>query len=228
MKTIIVFISIILLQSCMLTSKMDKIVSRHYASAQAITSLDNRNAIPFNIDSLPKINGFCKSRYSDFYVIPLIIYTYSCEKIVCEINPKYYVNATMNELNNLIERDANQLKLENKSLQLIFKKIPNSFIHKFDANSFAFQYFIIPISGTIAKEKMYYDSNEIVVDYIIRDKSTKELIKKGRIIETVTSVFDSKALIDTRWYFVETFVNSYDRAMRYASYSVAQKIVNEL
>jgi hypothetical protein len=95
----------------MLTSKMDKIVSKHYAGAKAITSLDNRNAIAFNMDSLPKINGFCKSRYNAFYSIPIVIYVETREEIKCEINSKYYAYSTINELNNLLDRETNQLKL---------------------------------------------------------------------------------------------------------------------
>ncbi len=220
-----IFISVIFLQSCMLKSKMNKIVTKHYASSQAITTLDNRNAVAFNTDSLTKIEGFCVTKYSGFYTVPLIFYIYSYEEITCNVNSKYYVFATINELNNLIENDVNKYKLEGKSLELIFKRMPNTLIHKYTANTFAFKFLFM---GTILNEKMYYENDVIVVDYLIRNKSTRELLKRGTINEPLTSVNDKKALIDTREYFVETFLNSYDRAMRYASYSVAQKVINQL
>jgi hypothetical protein len=228
MKTIFVFFILLFLQSCMLTSKMDKIVAKHYSNIQAVNLLDNKNAISFSTDSLPKINGFCKSKYKHFYTIPLVVYIYSREKIVCEINPKYYVNATINELNYLMDSDSTKLKMENKSLELKFKKLPNTITHSFNGNFIGIQYLFGLFSLSFNFEKMYYPEGIMSVDYVIKDKATFSVLKAGTVNEMIFNVSDRKGLLDSRRYFVESFVNSFDRDMRKASYSVAKKIINEL
>lgn len=220
--------TIIAFQSCMLTSKMDKIVAKHYANIQAVNVLDNKNAISFSTDSLPKINGFCKSRYKSFYTIPLVAYIYSHEKIVCEINPKYYVNATINELNYLMESDSTKLKMENKLLELKFKKLPNTITHNFNGNFIAIQYLFGLFSLSFNFEKMYYPEGIMSVDYVIKDKATFSILKEGTVNEMIFNVSDRKGFLDSRRYFVEAFVNSFDRDMRKASQSVALKIMDKL
>ncbi len=227
-KLFFIILIVFLLQSCMLTSKMDKIVAEHYAKKNVLNSLNNKNEFSIHLDSLQKINGFCKSQYKSFYTIPLLVYFYSDEKIKCSVNPRIYVNSIVNELNKLIENVSATQKLNNKTIELHFTNVPNSFTHHYSSHVIAIQYFFGLFSLSFRKNEMYYPQDNIYMNYVIRDKNSLQIIKRGSISEIITSVYDRKSMFDSRKYFVANFVSSYDKTMQYSCYQVAQKLINEL
>ncbi len=216
-------------QGCMLTSKMDKIVSGYYANKSSLNSLNNKNNFLINTDSLKRLNGFCKSEYKSFYTVPLLVYTYSNEKIKCTVNTKFYVNAFVNELNKLLDLEYNKQKLDNKTIELFFTRIPNSFTHSYYSHTIIIQFlFGNGITLAFREDEMYYPQNKITLNYVIRDKSTSGVLKQGNFSELVNKAYSKKGYYEGRRYFVEDFVQAYDNTMQYNCTLIAQKLVDEL
>ncbi len=218
----------IVLQSCMLSSKMDKIVSKYYVQKHGLKPIDNKNNFVVNTDSLQKINGFCKSNYKSFYTVPLLVYFYSTERIKCTINPRFYVNTLITEINKLLESEANQGKLNDKTIELSFKNIPTTFNHHYTNNSFVALIFLTQLSLSFTKDELYYPQSNLKISYIIKDKGTSTIIKQGVLTEILTNANDKRYSIYKRKYFVENFVTSYDNTMQTICQSLAQQLINEL
>jgi hypothetical protein len=212
----------------MLTGKMDKIVSEHYAKTNSLKPPDNKNDFWINTDSLPKINGFCKSDFENFYIVPLFVYFYSTENIKCTVNPKLYVNTTVSEINKLLENDHNLKKLSGKKIEISFVHIPNTFNHQYKNHFILLQVLILKAYLSISKNKMYYAQGNFKINYIIRDKETLSILKQGSLNETIPFYLVEKQRKQSRKIFAEKFVTSYDNNMTKLCQTIAQLLVEKI
>lgn len=212
----------------MLTSKMDKIVAKYYVQKNGLKQVDNKNNFTLNTDSLPRINGFCKSSYRNFFTVPLLVYFYSDEKIKCSVNPRFYVNALVNDVNKLLENESNNSKLNDKTIELYFKNIPTTFNHHYGNSFIVVQFFLVNLSLSFTKDELYYPQNKMRVSYVIKDKNSSTILKQGDLSQVLTNASVKTRSIYRRKRFVENFVNSYDNTMENICQEMAQQLINEL
>jgi hypothetical protein len=215
---------IFVLQGCMLTGKMDKIVSEYYAKKRVLKPIENNNSSVIPIDSLKRINGFCKSEYKNFFTVPLIFYYYSKEKILCRINPKIYANAILSEFNDQLIKAVDDKKLNGKTIEIIFNNIPTSFIHSYKDHLLIVQY----ANMSFVKDEVYNEGSDLRISYIIRNKQTLQVIKKGRVIEPFPGSFYRKTYGERRKVFIKNFVTTFDEHLQVSCKQIAQLLIKEL
>jgi len=213
-------------QSCMLTGKMDRIVSEHYATKSLKIPTTAHNIIVHS-DSLPWINGYCKSRYNRFFTVPLIIYTYSDEMIQCKINPRIFASVIVNELNALIAQENNPDKLNGKTIEIWINDIPATISHRYTNHFVFFQLVVNSLTLSFTKNEMFNKKGDIRVRYLIRDNSMN-VLKQGTLTENVLYQYDFKSTGQRRKYFVQNYLHSFDRELETSSKKIAQSIINEI
>ncbi len=219
------FLVFVALQSCMLKSKMTKIVTEHYTKKEALKPVTNTN-VTVNTDALPRIPGYCRSSYQRFYTVPLLVYFFSKEVIRCQVSPNIYVNAVNKEINKLFE--SNKEKLNNKQLEITFTNIPNAFNHSYKNHFIAIQYLFFGITISTNKNEMYYPIGFIKLNYVLRDKTTQNILKQGELSEQISNLYVKKEYYQSRKHFVEDFVTLHDNNTTNACQLIAQKLINEL
>lgn len=190
-KTTVLFLVVIALQSCMLKSKMTKIVTEHYTKKEALKPVVNAN-VTVNTDALARIPGYCRSSYQRFYTVPLLVYTFSSEAIRCQVNPNIYVNATNKEINKLLE--GNKEKLDNKQVEISFTNIPNAFNHNYKNHFIALQFLFFGFTLSTNKNEMYYPIGFIKLNYVVRDKTTQTILKQGELSEQIANLYVKRIL----------------------------------
>lgn len=224
-KFTILFLVFTALQSCMLKSKMNKIVTEHYTKKEALKPVNVDN-LKINTDLIRPLPGYCRSSYQRFYTVPLLVYFFSREVIRCQVNPNIYVNATNREINKLLE--SNKEKLDNKQIEIAYTSIPNSFNHSYKNQFVSIQFLFFGITLSINKNEMYYPIGFIKLNYVVRDKTTQAILKQGELTEQIPNLYVTKSQYQRRKHFVEDFVTLYDNNTTNACQLIAQKLVNEL
>lgn len=224
-RTTILFLACFALQSCMLKSKMTKIVTDHYTKKEALKPVAT-NYLTVNTDALPRLPGYCRSSYQRFYTVPLLVYFFSREVIRCQVSPNIYVNAINKEINKLLE--GNKEKLDNKQVEIAYTSIPNAFNHSYKNHFIAVQFLFFGITISTNKNEMYYPIGFIKLNYVVRDKTTQSILKQGELSEQIPNLYIKKDYNRRRKHFVEDFVTLYDNNTTNACQLIAQKLVNEL
>ncbi len=183
----------------MLRSKMDKIVTEYYAKKkQILKPIESGNNSVIVIDSLKRVNGFCKSDSKSFFTVPLLFYYYSKEKILCRVNPKIYANAILSEIDGQLNTgDANR-KLAGKTIEVIFSNIPSFFYHNYAEHFLVIQY----ANLSFAKEEVYNPAGDLRINFVIRDNQTSQIIKKGRVTEQFINTYFRKNYGERRNTFI--------------------------
>lgn len=218
----------LLLQGCMLTGKMTKLVSEYYAPKKSLRVNDNTNWLIIKTDSLPRVNGYCQTRYNRFFTVPLIIYTYSAENIECKVNPKMYVNSIVAEINRLSQSTSTNKLLSGKIIELSVNNIPMVFNHNYDNHYVSLQFFFQNIGLSITKNELFYKKNSLRVSYKIQDAATLTLLKQGYLSEPFSGAYYLKNYGQRRKNFVKDFIAAYDNDLENACKMIALNLINQL
>lgn len=218
----------LLFQSCMLSGRMTKLISEYYAPKKTLRVSDISNWLIIKTDSLPRINGYCQTRYNRFFTVPLIIYTYSEENIECRVNPKMYVNSIVSEINRLSQLPSNTKLLAGKIIELSVNNIPSVFNHNYTNHYVSLQFFFQNIGLSITKNELLYKGNWLRVSYKIKDAITLTLLKQGYLSEPFSGAYYLKNYGQRRKIFVKNFIEQYDNALENSCKMIALKLMNEL
>ncbi|MBA3663586.1 MAG: hypothetical protein H0W61_05175, partial [Bacteroidetes bacterium] len=175
------FICLLLLPGCMLTGKMTKLVSEHYAPKSRLTIPDNISWLTVSTDSLKRINGYCESKYNSFFAVPLLVYTYSQEGIECRVNPKIYVNRIVTDLENKMKEQGAEGKITGKKLELSFTNIPTTFFHRYTSHYVALQLVFNNLYFSIRNNELSNRASTLRLNYVLRDAATNTIIKTGTV-----------------------------------------------
>ncbi len=225
-KNILVLAILAVFQSCMLTGKMNKTVSKYYITNNITKIIDNKNGFIIQ-DTAQKLNGYCNSKINTFYTVPLLLYTFSRESMTCRVNKNIYTNVIVKELNNVIAGDSIAKKLNGKTLSLSFENIPNTFGHKYTSHFFFFQ-LIVNVYFSFVKNEMYSPIGNIKLKFSIKDKDALVLIKEGYLEESVPNIYLKNERGRSRKKFIKDFVTSYDQLMTEHCKNISQKLIKEL
>jgi hypothetical protein len=215
------------LQSCMLCSRMDKLVSQHYARKQALKPIEEKANVSINTTALNKVNGFCRSRYKRFFTIPLLIYTYSDERIQCDVNPKIYAGLIVRELYSKMETEEWRGKLDGKILYLNFGSIPSRFTHNYENHFIALPIFYTSINLSYTKEEGFSERKGMYLSYTIKDNSGN-ILKQGELEQTVNNTYIKRPWSQWRKHFIQDFISNFDGNFEEACRALSDKLLNVL
>lgn len=227
-KCVLVILVAAALQGCMLAGKMTRIVSEHYVKKGSLKQIDNSDWLTVNSDKLPKINGFCNTRYKRFFTIPLLVYTYSDEMIECKVNPKMYVNSIITEINKLTQSGINSSKIIGKKVELAIYSIPVTFHHHYNNHFIAVQFLFQNVTLSFTKNELYNKASAIEIQYTIRDKETLTVIKSGTLSSSVQSQYYIKNYSQRRKIFVQDYLYSFDNNIENSCRQIATDLFNQL
>lgn len=192
-------LTILVFTSCMTTSRMDKVVATYYAEKNKgfIKSFEVKNC-EVSYAKLKQVNGFSKSRYKNFFVVPLLVYYFSYEKIHCQVNPKVVATPFARELSDWLNQQYYSDKLKDKQLEIEFVKMPNSFIHVYESQLLALPY---STGISIVENDFLSDSGYVEINCILKD-SNGTIIKSINLSEKLDPVRISNYGNGRRKYFI--------------------------
>lgn len=171
-------VCIVLLSSCMTRSRMNKLVTKYYAQKdKLILSTPSKEQYEVNFTRLPVVNGYCHSKFKSFFTVPLLVYTFSKERIVCTINPKLVSWELTNILNKELSMEENAERIKGKKIILEWQHLPNTIEHKY-------------VNHYVPMPRSYIDISVTKVDFKA-DNGKLELICKitdaqGTILKQLT------------------------------------------
>lgn len=225
-RAVFVVLMAITFSSCMLTSKMDKIVSEHYAGRASLRMPENTGDLVITSEGLPRVNGYCNSRYNHFFTVPLLVYTYSAESINCNINPTIYTSLISNEISRLLKNHPE--KSENRIIEVSITGMPSSFAHKYN-NHFVFVQFVFNnITLSFTKNELFNTHGSVVLNFTVKNKSTLETLNSGSV--NVGLPYLQKIKFDNiqRKRFVQYYIGAFDEELSNASKAAAQNLIDKL
>lgn len=227
-RLVLILLGTAIIQSCMLSGKMTKIVSEHYVKKGSFTQADNTDWLIVNSNNLQRVQGYCKTRYNRFFTIPLIVYTYSDEKMECHVNPRIYVNSLIKEINTLTQSEINSAKIKGKQIELTVNSLPSKFNHHYNNHFIALDFLFRSMTLSFTKNELYTKGSGIEINYIIRVKETLEVIKTGTLNSFVAADYYQKNYGQRRKFFVQDYLYSFDNKLENACRQIAQDLINQL
>lgn len=225
-KIIFSLVAIATFQSCMLTSTFDKAIAEHYGKKNPFKPVNHNHALSVTTDKLPKVNGFSRSKYNRFFTIPLLIYTYSEEKITCQVNPKSYVNTILNEIDSLLNTDSIKKKFGKKSLELSVESIPTSFQHRYFNHFISLQILLGQIPASFSKNEIFNTQGSIRVIYKLKD-SLDNVVKISAVNQT-TREYYGKIKWSRRYKNLKNYIQDFDSNLDFTLKQVAKEIIYDL
>ncbi|MGZ3898843.1 MAG: hypothetical protein ACXVO9_11605 [Bacteroidia bacterium] len=206
---------------------MTRIISEHYAKART-SKPEDTNWLTVKTDSLPHINGFCKVRYQSFFTVPLLVYTYSEERMECKINPKIYVNEIVTELTKKLREPVNENKISGKIIELSVNYVPTTFYHRYNSHYVALQVIFSNVYFSVTNNELNNKASSIRVSYVIRDAASSGVIRAGFLTAGIPGNYYKKSYSQRRKYFVQDYLSSFDRNLEYSSTQIANDLINQL
>jgi hypothetical protein len=219
-----VVILFLLLQGCMLSGKMTRIVSEYYAPKAKLRVEETPAWLTVKTDNLERINGYCQANYKRFFTVPLIVYVYSDEKIQCAINPKIYVNTFTSAL----QKQGLDNKLNGKILEISFDHIPTTFNHRYYSHFVAVQLFIQNMYFSVTENELSNKAGEIRATYKLIDPGTLSVIKTGTLTAGIPANFYVKNYSERRLYFVRDYISSFDAQLEGAINQLTANLIYQL
>jgi hypothetical protein len=224
----ICFLCLTLAQSCLLKNKVERTVNSYYTKRSFNLQTYYTDKIVLNTKEIPTISGFCKTNYKSFFTVPLLFYTFSKEIIKCDVNPRILINTISNEINSMAENEDYAEMFSDKEIELIFKKVPTSFYHRYRSH------FVVPLFSSFFFIPSYWGKTElcnvgdsIVVNYSIRNKVSITTIKQGEIHYLLKGK-QIERNGEEKIKFIEDFYRYYDDQLLTSGNEIAKMIVNEI
>jgi hypothetical protein len=213
----------------MTTHRMDKLVGMFYTekSTQVITPPTNEY---FDVDytKLKHMNYYSQSRYKAFFVVPLLFYTFSKEKIHCDINPKLIAYDLHMELKKTLEQEYYKNKLADKHIYIQLIKLPNWIEHKYVSNFIALPTRYSVGSGISVREVTFTsDSGNVVLKCGITDKAGN-VLKIMEITKHLDPVYVETYAEGRRKYFIYNGLSILDSKYNRIYKEIITEIVQEL
>ena len=219
----------LLLQACLLKKKVDRTVSNYYTKRNFNLNSYNYEHIKLNTDSIPQLNAYSKSAYRSFFHVPLVFYYFSKDWIKCDINPMILVNSVVNGLSAAYEADEQAGALQDKEIELIFKKVPSTFYYKHRSHLTAIP---LPLSVVFfnrwSKTELYNVQDSVILEYAMKDKITHSVIKHGEIRHPLPDMYMKKKEIKGKIQFLEFFYKHYDDELLTSANQIAKILVEKL
>jgi hypothetical protein len=207
----------------MLSSRMDKIVSEYYAKKGSLKPVEDKGNVVFNSSALQRVPGFCRSRYKNYFTIPLLFYTYASEKINCQVNPKIYAGAISNYFYSELNADSLWPKLQGKTLEITFNELPCAFVHKYQDHYLILQY---GFNMSFSNEEMTDQGGRIRISYVIRDQAGN--VKQGQLEQPVSPTYNRRNFAQSRRTLVKNFIYTFDDKYLDACARIARALNSEI
>lgn len=181
---------LLLLSSCMTTSRMNKLVMKYYVKqSKTILTPPPSDILEMDYTKLKRVNGYSKSRYKSFFTVPLLIYTFSKERIQCEINPKLLTWQLNEKLKSYLQSSDFAEKMSNRKVVIEWQKLPNVIEHKYVSHFLALPYSYN--SASITKTDFKGEQGTLICiikilnrDGVILSEKTHETVLDPVLIET--------------------------------------------
>jgi len=155
----------------MTSNRMDKLVANYYMTKDRhMLSPPSCAQYQMNYSNLGHVSGHSKTRYEKFFIIPLVFYTYSNEKMNCDINPKVLSHSFCKKLKYHLDQEYYKLKLEGRKLEIVFSSMPNTINHQYK-NQVVFipsQYYFNPIVYS-KKEEFSFAAGDLLMQCKVKD-----------------------------------------------------------
>jgi hypothetical protein len=218
----------LVLQQCMLSGKMTRIVSEHYAPKAKLRIQETPNWLEVKTDNLPRINGYCQVNYNRFFTVPLIVYFYSDEKIQCSVNPKIYVNRLIDELTRSLTTNGIESKISGKKIEITVTSLPLTFHHRYYSHYAALQLLFNNLYFSISENELSNKAGSLAVDYVIRDNSAQNIIKAGSLSAGIPGSFVTKNYSQRRKFFVQDYISTFDMNVETSVKQICTDLINQL
>jgi hypothetical protein len=226
LKDSVCILVMLLFSSCMTTSRMNKLVTKHYVSKHnTILKPELNQNLDMDYGSLKYINGFCKSRYKSFYTVPMLLYTFSKEQIECEINYRLITWPLIEKLNNYMGQEYYKEKFYGKKIIIAWQNLPNTLEHKYVNHFIALPFTIVDIDVT--KVHFKSDLGKIACFIKIVDSEGHEL-KSVKFEETMNPVFIETFYEGPRRDFIRNGLNIMDQRYNMAFHQLINSILKEI
>lgn len=206
---------LLLFSSCMTTSRMNKLVMKYYVKqSKTILTPPPSDVLEMDYSKLKNVNGYSKSKYKSFFTVPLLVYTFSKERIQCEINPKLLTWQLNERLRSYLQSSDFVDKMNGRKVVIEWRKLPNVIEHKYvshflalpytysnvsvtktdfrsDEGAFACVMKLIDSNGQVIKEKVYEDVLKAVLIETFFEGRRRDFIWNGldQVSERNTAAF---------------------------------------
>jgi hypothetical protein len=207
----------------MLSSRMDKLVSEYYAKNGSLKPIEDKGNVVFNSSALQRVPGFCRSRYKNYFAIPLIFYTYASEKINCQVNPKIYAGAISRYIYAELGADSLPQKLQGKTLEISFNELPCTFFHRYQDHYVILQY---GFNMSFSNEDMADQGGRIRISYVIKDQAGNAT--QGQIEQPVSSTYYKRNYSQSRKSMIKNFIYTFDDKYINACQRAAQALSTDI
>ena len=226
LKTTGLLFTTLVLYSCMTKGKVTKTVEKYFSKNEIQLHLpENKHNFILLWDSLPLNNTYCASKSEKFFVIPLVFYYFSKERISCTLNQKLYIGKILASLNSLLENEEYRSRLHDKTIELNFISVPSTFYHQY--TSHCITPLVIPLVFPFTENEFYRPESRLAVSYKVKTKTQGELLKKGIADEVLNEVREIKPREGKRVEYLNGFASKFDYDIERACQQVAQTLINE-
>ena len=226
LKTTGLLFTTLVLYSCMTKGKVTKTVEKYFSKNEIQLHLpENKHNFILLWDSLPLNNTYCASKSEKFFVIPLVFYYFSKERISCTLNQKLYIGKIVTTLNSLLENEEYRSRLHDKTIELNFISVPSTFYHQY--TSHCITPLVIPLVFPFTENEFYRPESRLAVSYKVKTKTQGELLKKGIADEVLNEVREIKPREGKRVEYLNGFASKFDYDIERACQQVAQTLINE-
>jgi hypothetical protein len=217
-----------MLPACLLKKKVDRTVSNYYTKRHFNLHTYSNEQVKLNTDSIVPVEAYSKSAYKSFFHVPLVFYYFSKDWIKCDVNPMILAYSVVNGLSSAYEADEQSGALQNKEIELIFKKVPTTFYYKHRSHLV-----ILPLPIRFlaihrwGNTELYNVEDDVVLEYVIRDKVNHTVIKRGEIRHKLPGKY-LKRDQEKKVVFIETFYGYYDDELLTSANEIAKILVEKL
>lgn len=226
LKTTGLLLTTLLLCSCLTKSKVTKTVEKYFSKNEIQLLLpENKHDFILLWDSLPRNNNYCTSKSETFFVIPLVFYYFSKERISCTLNQKLYIGKILASLNSLLENEEYRSRLRDKIIELHFVSVPSTFYHQY--TSHCITPLVIPLFFPFTENEFYRPESRLAVRYAIKTKTQGDALKMGLVDEVLNEVREIKPREGKRSEYLNGFASKFDYDIERACQQIAQALINE-
>lgn len=210
----------------MTTARMNKLVTKHYVNKNKtiLTPAVNPN-LEIDYSGLKHVNGYCNSKYKRFFTVPLLIYTFSKERIQCDINYKLITWPMIDKLNNYLGQEYYQEKLNGKKLVLEWKRLPNTIEHQYVNHFIALPFSYVDIDVTKVHFKSDLGSINCVMKLL---DASGHVLKQVNLEESMNPILIESFFEGRRRDFIWNGLRAMDEHYNMAFHQLINSILEQI
>jgi hypothetical protein len=217
-------VALIALQGCMLPGRLTRLV----ATTLPKPPLDAPPELPARVtvvtDSIRGPYMGVNTKLKQFFAVPLLVYTYSREKMECVISAKRYTTVLRTQFASLCASESYREKLKDLECRITVKQVPAKLFHVYNGHFVALPL----VRFSVHDELMYYPAGEIVIEYTLTRDATPEVVRRGELRYPLYEMKFNRDMWHTRRELVASFTNALNDYLTIRCEQAAQSVLDQI